>query len=731
MWSIENITWYLYLDQGRIQDGFDCFISVSLGINNMGALKEWLSILGLCAALCTSAALSSSSAEQDNSRLSGTTILFRNNGDWRTHEQTPSAILVNEPATYNEAVEICASYNESLLDCKKVNSFLDELNYQAWLGDINGSTGLWTSCSSRQQFDFQGTLSTKTPTTNDSGEFSFLCTNTAPFVSQVDTDYSTFPTVKTPAIEGVAFEGLRDHMAYRFLGIPFAKPPVDELRFQYAQPPDYQNESVVNATRYRQACMQVGSFEGNDEGLNPWGNSEDCLHLQVFTPSLPSSLPSASTKGGLKPVMLWMHGGAMINGAGSDSTFDGASLVSRGDVVLISINYRLNIFGLLTLNDGVVNGNYALSDKIAALQWVQKYITAFGGDPDNVTIFGQSAGGASVMDLLVSPKAKGLFKNAIPQSLAGNVVNQSAVEAMMAPYIEPLCPASSGEEGRLECLRQLPAETLLNISTNIWPWSTVVDGVYMADQPLSLVAEGKINDVNVLMGWMPEEAQSLLSTSISPNMTNLTTGLDALVEGGLITSSQTSVLASSGLWDIPQDYTDAYNATVNIGTDGEIICHVLEFVDAASSSSSKPFDSLWLYVHQRAYALSFYSFYDLCTFPVNEPNTPYYRCHSGDLYEVFGTYYIFNQPVRVNEDIYYTNAIQDIWTSFAKTGNPNLDEKYLSVRGYESSLDVFRDFRFEEYSAGKGEGVVNLQWPKPWYSGIPDREHCRVLGVTL
>jgi carboxylesterase type B len=697
---------------------------------NMATLKGRISILGLCIALCTSSALPSSS-EQDNSRLSSTTILYHNLGDWRTHDGNPSAILINEPATYHDALKICASYNETVLDCRGFYSYEGELDYQAWLGNINKSEGLWTSCDASRPSDFQGKVSSETQIAGG-GEhmYPFLCTNTAPFVEQVDTDYSTFPTVRTPAIEGVTFEGLRDHMAYRFLGIPFAKPPVDDLRFQYAQPPDYQNGSVVNATRYQQACMQVGSFEGNAEGLNPWGNSEDCLHLQVFTPSIPSSLPSASR--GLKPVMLWIHGGAMINGAGSDSTFDGASLVSRGDVVLVSINYRLNIFGLLTLNDGIVNGNYALSDKIAALEWVQKYIRAFGGDPDNVTIFGQSAGGASVMDLIVSPRAKGLFKNAIAQSLAGNVVNQSVIEAMMAPYIEPLCPASAGQEGRLACLRQLPAETLLNISTNSWSWSTVVDGVYMVDQPLSLVAEGKINNVNVLMGWMPEEAQSLLSTSISPNMTNLTAGLEVLAEGGIITSSQTSVLAASGLWDIPEDYTNAYNATINIGTDGEIICHVLEFVDAPTSTKSNAFKSLWLYTHQRAYALSFYSFYDLCTFPVDEPDTPYYRCHSGDLYEVFGTYYLFDQPVRVYGDIAYTNAVQDMWTSFAKTGNPNPDPKYLSVREYGSSMDFFGSFEFEEYSAEKGkEEVMNLQWPTPWKSGLPDREHCRILGMTF
>lgn len=338
------------------------------------------------------------------------------------------------------------------------------------------------------------------------------------------------------------------------------------------------------------------------------------------------------------------------------------------------------------------------------------------------------------MDLIVSPKAKGLFKNAIPQSLAGNVVNQSIIEAVMAPYIDPLCPASAGQEGRLECLRQLPAEMLLNISTEYWSWSTVVDGVYMVDQPLSLVAEGKINNVNVLMGWMPEEAQSLLSTSIAPNMTNLTSGLDTLVAGGLITSSQASTLSSSGLWDVPQDYTDAYNATINIGTDVEIICHVLEFIDVSTSNSnSNSFKSLWVYTHQRAYALSFYSFYDLCTFPIGQPDTPYYRCHSGDLYEVFGTYYIFNQPVRVYADIAYTNAVQDIWTSFAKTGDPNPDAEYLRVREYGSSMDFFANFRFDEYysASDKGGGkVMNLQWPSSWASGLPDREHCRVLNMT-
>src|ERR1700761_6115283 len=114
--------------------------------------------------------------------------------------------------------------------------------------------------------------------------------------------------------------------------------------------------------------------------------------------------------------MLWIHGGANINGMGSDEPFDGGPLVSRGDVCLVTIKYRLNIFGFLGFNDSAVPGNYAMADKIAALEWVKGHVAQFGGDPERVTIFGQSAGGWSIVDLLKSPKAAGLFHSAISHS---------------------------------------------------------------------------------------------------------------------------------------------------------------------------------------------------------------------------------------------------------------------------------------------------------------------------
>jgi len=138
------------------------------------------------------------------------------------------------------------------------------------------------------------------------------------------------------------------------------------------------------------------------------------LFLNVYTPFIPSTTSNDTSQ--LKPVLFWIHGDGNTGGTGADATFDGGPLVSRGDIVVVTINYRLNIFGFLALDDGVVTGNYALADKILALEWVKENIAAFGGDPNKVMIFGQSAGGWSIVDLLRRPKAEGLFHTAIIQS---------------------------------------------------------------------------------------------------------------------------------------------------------------------------------------------------------------------------------------------------------------------------------------------------------------------------
>ncbi|KAL1638684.1 hypothetical protein SLS58_008716 [Diplodia intermedia] len=671
----------------------------------------------------------------------GVTVLFQNDGNWTSHADKPSALFVHQKSSFDDAVAGCKSYDETLLGCDQIQHFHDQLNYQKFIGNIQDDELFWTDCGHSSPVSWH---SASTSAANDSSLHYSLCTNSAPMVDKVDTDFSAYPRINASA-NGTTFEGLRDHMAFRFLGIPFAQPPVGALRFQHAQPPPHR--AFVSATRHGAACLQAGWFEGNALGLNPWGNSEDCLHLNVFTPSVPPATNHPLPPPPLKPVLLWLHGGAMKTGTGADSTFDGASLATRADAVVVTVNYRLNVFGYLALadSDDAVPGNYATSDKIAALRWVRDHIAAgFGGDPRNVTIFGQSAGGGSVIDLVASPMAEGLFAGAVVQSGgAGWARTRGEAGAAVEPYISPLCGGGGGGNGtaRLECLRGLPAETLLRNVTaeHDGSWTTVVDGVYTLDIPIAQVAKGRaaVNSVKMMLGFMPDEGQSLLETELGPNLTSFREGLDVLVANGRATRAQADAVLESGLWVVDgieesasvlgngsTVYPDAYNASISVVSDATLQCDGSAFASVGAAAAA--FESLWVYSMERAYGLSYYNWYGACSFPVGEPHTPYYRCHSGDLYEVFGTYYLFDQPVRVDDDIYFTNAVQDMWGSFARTGNPNVDRAYLEARGYNSTMKLFEGWEWPEFSTWSPR-VAALQYPEASETTLPEQRHCRVL----
>ena len=195
-----------------------------------------------------------------------------------------------------------------------------------------------------------------------------------------------------------------------FKGIPYAAPPVGELRWRAPQPVNVW-ASVRKADRVGALCMQ--KINVTDNGVGPPPASEDCLNLDVYAP--------VNTGAAKLPVMFWIHGGGYVNGSGTAALYDGSELAKQG-VVVVSINYRLGRFGffahpaLTSENPNGPLGNYAFMDQIAALQWVQRNIAAFGGDAGNVTIFGESAGGGSVNHLMTSPAARGLFHKAISES---------------------------------------------------------------------------------------------------------------------------------------------------------------------------------------------------------------------------------------------------------------------------------------------------------------------------
>ncbi len=262
--------------------------------------------------------------------------------------------------------------------------------------------------------------------------------------------------------------------------------------------------------------------------------------MNVWTPFIPSSSPRTQ----LKPVMFWIHGGAFTGGTGSDSTFEGSALASRGDVVLVTINYRLSTLGFLALNDGKTNGNFGIADQIAALDWVRDNIAAFGGDKDRITIFGQSAGAASVRALMGSPKAIGKYAAAVPMSnLAGaNYATTYSlyytipqeVSLVADPIIAAVGCNSTGADV-LACLRATDPHTLVNLGTvarygvsYAHPYCgsplyrfLVVDGTFITSQQLPVDGSGPVANVHTMMGFMRDDGGPFIGYPVSFGATKI------------------------------------------------------------------------------------------------------------------------------------------------------------------------------------------------------------------
>ncbi|HKT12030.1 MAG TPA: carboxylesterase family protein [Terriglobia bacterium] len=302
-----------------------------------------------------------------------------------------------------------------------------------------------------------------------------------------------------------------------FRGIPFAVPPLGRLRWRPPQPV-HPWQGVREADAFGPRCMQLRVF--SDMVFRDKGPSEDCLYLNVWTPAKSSSERL--------PVMFWIYGGGFQAGATSEPRQEGMNLAKKG-VVVVSANYRLNIFGFFAYpglaeeSPHHADGNYGLMDQIAALRWVRQNISAFGGDPSNVTIFGESAGSWSVSDLMASPLAKGLFQKAI---------GESGADFGAGPDLHaPLSLAQSEKAGEkfaqsigadsLAALRAIPANKLLQESKKAHFWPNV-DG-YVLPQPLDAIfSEGRQSHVPLLAGWNKDETVgNLYSKTTPPTAENL------------------------------------------------------------------------------------------------------------------------------------------------------------------------------------------------------------------
>lgn len=294
-----------------------------------------------------------------------------------------------------------------------------------------------------------------------------------------------------------------DVRVYR--GIPYAAPPVGDLRWKAPQPPAPWTD-VRAATDFSSDCWQTPyppAAAIYQHKMRPL--SEDCLYLNIWT-------TAKSAKDHL-PVMFWIHGGGFTRGAGSGAAYDGEFLARKG-VVVVTINYRLGIFGFfahpaLTAESGHhASGNYGLLDQIAALHWVKKSIAAFGGDPDRVTIFGESAGSWAVSELMASPLAKGLFQRAIGESGGSFSPMTSLADGEKAG--EKLVASTQGTTNDvLKALRAVSAQDLLKAGSSEVV-RAIVDGFVLPQNVYEVFAQGKQNDVPLLLGNNANEGTTLV-----------------------------------------------------------------------------------------------------------------------------------------------------------------------------------------------------------------------------
>jgi len=298
-----------------------------------------------------------------------------------------------------------------------------------------------------------------------------------------------------------------------FLGIPYARAPRARLRLRPPEPPEPWS-GVADATRPGPASLQEPpDHVASLPALALAAQDEDCLSLNVFTPD---------ADGARRPVLVWLHGGGFDWGAGSQPLFDGGRLARRGDAVVVSINYRLGALGfaaVAALGDrSLARPNLGLLDQVAALAWVRENVAAFGGDPEHVTIFGESAGAISIAALLAMPDAAGLFQRAILQSGSAQPLHDVETAAAIARgFLDELWL----EPGEADQLAMVPPESIVAAqravtlrlrSTPDWlAWQPYVDGVVLPNEPLAAVRAGAARGIPLLVGTNRDECRPLVT----------------------------------------------------------------------------------------------------------------------------------------------------------------------------------------------------------------------------
>lgn len=469
-------------------------------------------------------------------------------------------------------------------------------------------------------------------------------------------------------------QGTMNGAVHQFLGIPFAKPPVGELRWKAPQAPDAWTQTL-NANAFAPVCPQKTFTQGQTNGVI--AGNEDCLYLNIWTPQ---------TGAAGKAVMVFIHGGGNQQGGASEVSYNtpmysGKNIAERGDVVVVTIQYRLGPLGFL-VHPGLdaesatgKSGNYAVLDQILALQWIKNNIAAFGGNPDNVMIFGESAGAVNVGNLMLTPLAANLFHKAGIESGVPVVGAYSDVENSGVAFVDSFTTTGTNTD-KIAYMRSLPADSLLFMETSPIQgglvqknWQPALDHVVFTDYPNNVIQSGNFNNVPLIIGSNADEMSLSVPTTVTPAMVNqlIATNIP------LAYQSQTHTQYPSGTTN-----AEARTSYVGLLTDSQFTATTRRTARCISQNQTEPVYRYFFSYKHSIPQLATYGSY-----------------HGMELFYVFNTWEnttlgtgSFFKP---SDDSVQT-VMLDYWTNFAKTGNPN-GGNLVSWPQYEAASDCYLEIK--------------------------------------
>ncbi|CAH1264878.1 BCHE [Branchiostoma lanceolatum] len=450
------------------------------------------------------------------------------------------------------------------------------------------------------------------------------------------------PTRTTSSGEIVGFTSVAEgRTVEHYLGIPYAAPPTGSLRFTPPRPVQPW-EGVRNASVFGSECVQT----------EPGGAmSEDCLFLNVWVPRQGGSAMS---------VMIYIHGGAFQSGSGNKENVD--LLAAVGDVIVVTLNYRLNVFGFLSTGDRSSPGNYGLMDQRAAIVWVKDNIANFGGDPDSITLYGLSAGSIAVSHQMLSPKNNGLFSRVICES--GASTGPGAINYRPLEAVKNLCKAmnctSDDPAGMVAELRAADATVLTNVAatfTGLPPlrhWAPVIDGDFIPEEPLDILESGSVENRDMLLGSNNDEGGFIYEDQrfLAVNNVQMAKMLIQATFSSFVTEDVLEALTYDyDMWD-EEDAALVRRSVADFYGD---FTYVANTVQTANVYSKRNYTT---YMYQFAHRLS-------------------YSSYPQGVGASHGTNHQFVFPYQsfldraTDDEMNLMRTMMKLWSNFAKTGNPN------------------------------------------------------------